>query len=116
MKPYKQGGTIADNMLENGVGAFNNEAWKKYSSTSENMIVCRSEQNDHGLHPTQKPLELMKALIELSTQENQIVIDPFMGSGTTCLACKQLNRKYIGIELNEDYYRAAEKRLKEKDL
>lgn len=112
MKPYPQGGTIADNMLTNGVGAFNNEAWKKYASIDENIIKIHATEEDHGKHPTQKPIQLMEALIELSTFEGQTVIDPFMGSGSTCVAAKNLKRKYIGFELSEDYFKVAEERLK----
>lgn len=62
-------------------------------------------------HPTEKPVELMKDLIRQSTNENDIVLDPFMGSGSTCLAAKELNRQYVGFEINQKYYDIAEKRL-----
>ena len=55
----------------------------------------------------------MQALIELTTSENQIVLDPFCGSGTSLLAAAMLNRFYIGIELEKDYYNNAKKRLDE---
>ena len=54
----------------------------------------------------------MKALIELSTQKNQLILDPFAGSGTTLLAAKELNRNYIGFELNNNYFNIAQERLK----
>lgn len=111
MKPYKIGGTLADNVIEYGVGAYNSELWKKYSPQTNNMIKVSTNKDDHGLHPTQKPVELMKALIELTTQENQIVLDPFCGSGSTLVAAKELNRKYIGIELDKNYCEIARKRL-----
>jgi len=63
------------------------------------------------LHPTQKPLELMKYLIKTYTDENDIVLDFTCGSGTTLLACQNLNRKWIGIELNEEYCKIAKNRL-----
>ena len=112
IKPYKIGGTISDNMIENGVGAYNLEKWKKYSPKGNNYIEIQNLSSDKGKHPTQKPLELMKALIELSTQENQLVLDPFAGSGTTLLAAKELNRNYIGFELNNNYFNIAQERLK----
>ena len=62
-------------------------------------------------HPTQKPLELMKALIELTTQENQLVLDPFAGSGTTLVAAQELGRHYIGFEIDKDYYNNSLNRL-----
>lgn len=64
-------------------------------------------------HPTQKPLELMKRCVKLFTNENDIVLDFTMGSGSTGVACLGLNRKFIGIELNKDYFKIAEQRLKE---
>jgi DNA modification methylase len=65
------------------------------------------------LTPTQKPVALMARLIRLSSQEGGVVLDPFLGSGTTAVAAQRLGRKYIGIERNERFYRIAENRLKE---
>lgn len=110
-KPYKLGTTLADNVKKYGVGAFNNTAWDKYTINSENFILSKTNKNDHGFHPTQKPINILEALIELTTKENQIVLDPFMGSGSTCIAAKKLNRKYIGIELNAKYFESAVTRL-----
>jgi len=64
------------------------------------------------LHPTEKPLSLMLWVIENFTNENDIVFDPFMGSGTTGAACVQLGRKFIGCEISAEYFAIAEKRLK----
>jgi len=64
-----------------------------------------------NIHPTVKPIKLMAYLIELGCPPGGIVLDPFVGSGTTCIAAKQLQRKYIGIELDENYHRLAEARL-----
>jgi site-specific DNA-methyltransferase (adenine-specific) len=110
-KPYKIGGTIADNMLENEVGAYNEKAFLNYNSNPNNIINISSNSSDTGLHPTQKPLKLMQALIELTTKENQIVLDPFCGSGTTIIAATLLDRNYIGIELDDNYYKIATERL-----
>mgnify|MGYP005853847147 CR=1 FL=1 len=110
-KPYKIGGTIADNMLENEVGAYNEKAFLKYNNNPNNIINISSNGSDTGLHPTQKPLKLMQALIELTTKENQIVLDPFCGSGTTIIAASSLERDYIGIELDDNYYNNAIDRL-----
>ena len=57
----------------------------------------------------------MKALIELVTQEGQVVLDPFAGSGTTLLAAKELGRKYIGFEMEDDFFENAIKRLENKN-
>lgn len=64
------------------------------------------------LHPTQKPLDLLEYLVRTHSNEEDLVLDFCMGSGTTLLAAKNLNRNYIGIENNEEYYKIAEKRLK----
>mgnify|MGYP003402256525 CR=1 FL=1 len=66
-----------------------------------------SDNRERGLHPTQKPLELMKYLISTYSNENDMVLDNTMGSGTTCLGAKQLNRKFIGIEKEPKYYEIA---------
>ena len=63
------------------------------------------------LHPTQKPLELMEYLVKTFTNEGDTVLDFTMGSGTTGVACKNLNRNFIGIELDENYYKIAKERI-----
>ena len=117
-KPYKTGGTIVDNVLQNGVGAWNERALQHYligdlAQKSSNIIKVNVTQDDHGFHVTQKPLALMELLISLVTTENQIILDPFAGSGTTCVAAARLNRRYIGIEINDTNCEIARKRLKE---
>ena len=62
-------------------------------------------------HPNEKPVELLKQFIELFTNENDIVLDFCMGSGTTGIACKETNRKFIGIEIDEKYYNICKERL-----
>lgn len=106
-KPYKK--TIADNVISEGLGHFNQIAYSKYSKSCENVLKIVSSEKK--LHPTQKPLKLMQAIIELTTCENQVVFDPFAGSGTTLVAAKILNRKFLGTEINEEYYQIAQNRL-----
>jgi site-specific DNA-methyltransferase (adenine-specific) len=65
------------------------------------------------VHPTQKPVELLEYLIKTYTQENETVLDFTMGSGTTGVAAKNLNRNFIGIEQDEKYFKIAEQRIKE---
>jgi len=72
-----------------------------------------NDRENRCLHPTQKPLELMKYLIKTYSNENDLVMDNCMGSNTTGLACKELNRQYIGIEKEKAYYDIAVKRLSE---
>ena len=67
------------------------------------------------MHPTQKLLQLMQAPIELVTSCGQLVLDPFCGSGTTLVAAKSLARRFVGIELSEEYAQIATKRLKDFD-
>ncbi|GAA7734052.1 hypothetical protein JP0164_06740 [Helicobacter pylori] len=62
-------------------------------------------------HPTQKSLALMEKIISIHTNPNDIVLDPFMGSGTTGLACKRLERNFIGIESEKEYFQIAKERL-----
>lgn len=64
-------------------------------------------------HPTEKPSDLMKFYIENSSKEFDIVLDPFMGSGTTAVACKELRRYFIGFEIDPKYYEIIEERLSE---
>lgn len=63
-------------------------------------------------HPTIKNLEFIKWLILLSTEENDLVVDPFLGSGTTAVACKQLNRQFLGCEINKEFYNYSLERIK----
>lgn len=110
-KPYRIGGTIADNIIKNGVGAYNEKALTNYLQKTDNLFKVQSRKGDVGLHPTQKPLILMKLLIELTTIKGQIVVDPFCGSGTTLVAALELERKYIGIDQSEDYCKVTESRI-----
>ena len=64
-----------------------------------------------GLHPTQKPVALMEYIIKTYTNEGDTVLDSCMGSGTTGVACKELNRNFIGIEIDEDYFNIAKERI-----
>ena len=57
----------------------------------------------HGKHPTQKPLKLLERILLASTNEEDVVLDPFNGSGSTGVAALRLGRKYIGIEISEEY-------------
>lgn len=64
-------------------------------------------------HPTIKPLPIIRNLVENSAKPNQLVLDPFMGSGTTAVACKELGRNYIGFEISPEYAATCEKRIAE---
>ena len=68
-------------------------------------------EKKYGYHPTQKPECLLERIIKASTTEGQLVLDPFMGSGTTGIVCKRLNRRFIGIEKERKYFKIAENRI-----
>ena len=70
----------------------------------------------HRVHPTQKPIELMKSILLDFTHEGDTILDPFMGSGTTGVACVQTGRNFIGIEIDPTYFAIAEKRIAEAQL
>jgi len=70
---------------------------------------------EERIHPTQKPLMLIQRLIEASSNQNDIILDPFLGSGTTAVTSEVLKRNYIGFEINEDYIKLISKRLKNVD-
>ena len=114
--PYKIGGTITDNLLENQLGAMNIDECKLNGSSPTNLLDFSFKKNEYKIHEAQKPLELIKYLIKLTTLENQVVLDAFMGSGTTALAAKSLNRKFIGFESNTEFYYQSIKRLTESDV
>jgi len=67
--------------------------------------------SEERYHRTQKPVKLIERLIKASTEKNMIVLDPFLGAGSTALACMNLNRKYIGIEIEKEYVEIAKKRI-----
>lgn len=91
---------------------YNNK--KRYPT---NLIKFSSWKNDcnptNRMHPTQKPIELLEWLIKTYSNEGMTVLDFTMGSGSTAVACKNLNRNFIGIEQNEDYFNIAVKRTSE---
>ncbi len=99
---------------QNNITAINGGAFKtdtfvqEFTNYPRQIIEIGVEQ---GLHPTQKPKELMKYFISTYTDENDVVLDNTMGSGTTCLAAKELNRKFIGIEKEVKYYELAVARV-----
>jgi len=120
MKPYPIGSTLTDNIAKYNLGGYNESYLKQHSLNNtgieicSNIIRCKTEPSDRGLHPAQKPIALMEFLIGLTTLENQIVLDPFCGCGSTLVAAQNLNRKFIGIEKNEEYCTIISERLANK--
>lgn len=108
----------------------NKRKWKQYASSTNfgevnsgkegfvegkypRSILVFSNAKRNGLHPTQKPIELFKWLIKTYSNEGDIVLDTFIGSGTTAVACKELNRNFIGFEVNKKYCDITNERLQQ---
>jgi site-specific DNA-methyltransferase (adenine-specific) len=80
---------------------------------NDHCVVWKSKKGNSGkLHPCEKPQDILQRIIKTSSNENDTVLDCFMGSGSTGVACKNLNRKFIGIELDKEYFKIAEERIK----
>lgn len=75
------------------------------------FVGSLTPQNERTGHTTQKPVYLMEEIIKIHSNENDLILDPFMGSGTTGVACKNLNRKFIGIELDDKYFEISKERI-----
>lgn len=103
---YEQLKLINENHKGIGVRRFNLPEGKKFKS---NVLQYRKDYG--GLHPTQKPVALLEDLIRTYTSEGETVLDFTMGSGTTGVAAKNLGRSFIGIELDEDYFKIAQERI-----
>ena len=78
-----------------------------------NIIEISNANKLNRVHPTQKPVALMEYLIQTYSKPDDLILDPFLGSGTTAVACKKLNRRFIGIEISPEYCKIAEQRLKQ---
>ena len=89
---------------------FNNDAPYEFKHKCKNYPIVVS--NDK-VHPTQKPLKLIEELVVLHSLENQVVLDSFMGSGTCGMVCVAKNRNFIGIEIDENYFKIAQNRINE---
>ena len=100
-------------------GFRNSEAELAWTNVTRRMQVMRCQwigsvrtgERGHFLHPTQKPVSLMRWIVERWTKPGDLVLDPYMGSGPVAQACHELGRRYIGIELVEDYCKVAVGRL-----
>jgi len=133
-KPISEG-TVAKNVLKHRTGAINIDASRiKYDELSEGRFpanimhdglqqdwarffycpkVSKKERGENNKHPTVKPQELMKYLVRLVTPKGGTVLDPFMGSGSTGMAAKDLGCNFIGIEKSEDYFKICQERIDE---
>lgn len=130
-KPVEQ--TYLNNILKYEVGLFNTRAKIGNNMYPSNVFTVESinelidktfllpkptkkEKGEYNIHKTVKPLAICKYLISLSAfAKEAIILDPFVGSGTTAVAAKELGKRYIGIDSNKEYIKIAERRLKEVD-
>lgn len=112
-KPIKKGANKGSRIYGGGRGLDNDEYKGKVYTHKypETIIEFNVRAGGRKLHPTQKPVALMEYLIKTYTNESETVLDFTMGSGTTGVACKNLNRSFIGIELDEEYFKVAQERI-----
>lgn len=89
-------------------GSHGNENFSEFSGYPTNLLEF---MRANGYHPTQKPVNLLEYLIKTYTNEDQLILDNTMGSGSTCIACINTNRDYIGIELDKEYFEIAKDRI-----
>ena len=82
---------------------------QKYTNYPVNILEFKKDKG--RLHPTQKPVELLKYLIRTYTNDGETILDNCMGSGSTGVACVSTNRNFIGIELEENYFKTAKERI-----
>ena len=111
VKPYTIGSTIADNVLAHGIGAFNEDAFVRYERVPDNVLRSGFGKGEGGRHIAQKPVKLLRALIELTTLPGQLVLDPFCGSGSTLVAAKSISRDFLGFEVDPEAVKVARERL-----
>lgn len=130
-KPAEQ--TYLNNMLKHGVGLFNTSVRigdnmypaNVFTIESINKLIdkafllpkpTKKEKGEYNDHKTVKPVAICEYLIKLSAfSKDAVVLDPFIGSGTTAVAAKNLGLNYIGIDINQEYVQIAEQRLKDRD-
>ncbi len=121
MKYYPQGTMVCqiqkdhNKNIRSPDSSFGNRPSRKgiYTQTTTNYPrqIIKFDTEGNNFHPTQKPIALFEYLIKTYTNEGETVLDNCMGSGTTGVACKNLNRNFIGIEKDEKYFKIAEKRI-----
>lgn len=88
---------------------FNNNAPIDFKKKTKRYSIITNNMEKY--HPAQKPVELIAELLTVHSRENDVVFDPFMGSGTTGIVCKNLKRKFIGVELDDKYFDIAKQRI-----
>ena len=94
--------------------SFKKRQSKKYTCINHGFV--KQSKDVKWLHPTQKPTEVMQNIISDFSKDEEIILDPFLGSGTTARACKNLNRNFIGIEISPKYCEISRQRLRQEIL
>ena len=114
-KPIKSGGNSIQARVYSGFKCMENgnEYKKTYDYKNPITLIEFDKVRKGALHPTQKPVPLLEYLIRTYTNEGETVLDFTMGSGSTGVACVNTNRNFIGIELDENYFKIAENRIKQ---
>ena len=118
-KPYKHALSIIEKdtshlSSKNNLNKDNSRKYKEYTHMSKHSVlyaVRACSKNEARLHPTQKPVVLFEYLIKTYTNEDDLVLDNCIGSGTTAIACIKTKRNFIGMELNENYFQIARERI-----
>ena len=107
-KPYK---AKIGNRTTTNYGTFNGDFHTENTTGDRYPVDIIKFSKEQGLHSTQKPVALLEYLIKTYTNEGDLVLDFTMGSGSTGVACLNTNRRFIGIELDENYFNIAKKRI-----
>lgn len=111
MNKIKKRGSTAKHFGDNG--KLKTENFQRFTNYPNNILSFPKTKDDKKLHETQKPIKLLEYLIKTYTNENDVVLDNCMGSGSCGVACINTNREFIGIELDENYFNIAKKRIEE---
>lgn len=112
-KPYNKGCAVRDTMAygkQEKAVLVKNDTGLRYPRSVQYFVTAESEGK---LHPTQKPVALFEWLIKTYSNENDLILDPCMGAGTTAIACIKSKRKFIGFELNKQYFNVAKNRVRD---
>lgn len=89
---------------------------RRLSNGKRDPNIFRFNKTGNKLHPTEKPVDLCEYLLEKFSDGGDLILDPFMGSGTAGVACRNLGRDFIGIELDKDYFEIAKERINERTI
>lgn len=114
-KPYKRNNNKTNDENDLNFRNDNSGMWINQGERTPKTVLKFNRVSADGtkpLHPTQKPVELLEFLIKTYTKENEVVLDNCMGSGSTAIACINTNRRFIGFEIDEKYYKIAIERIK----